>query len=161
MTHLVEWDCSDCGEVEVNEVSKMEAAFWEANNPLVCKLCGAKSGCLSVMPELELDQEILTCYINNPKLFFWSQDDEIFLSLQPLSVLLEAIQAHQQGQQGVIPLIQAIPVKLYGENFASNEERQTCVTWIKENRSLWEPLSESYIKHGIRTKIPADHEADK
>lgn len=73
--------------------------------------------------------------------------------MQPLNLLLEAIRAHSKRQRGVTTLIEAIPIKLYDEDFTTDEERQTCISWIKENRSLWEPLSMPYIKEGIRSKI--------
>lgn len=73
--------------------------------------------------------------------------------MQPLDLLLEAVHAHSQEQHGRTTLIEAIPIKLYDEEFANSDERQTCVTWIKENRSLWEPLSMPYIKDGIKPKV--------
>jgi hypothetical protein len=56
-------------------------------------------------------------------------------------------------EQGASPLIEAIPIKLYDEEFVDDAERHECVNWIKNNRRLWEPLSMDYIKKVYSPKL--------
>jgi len=139
MKYQIKWHCADCQTDEISHGSKLEAAFWECNNALVCKQCKSRSGGLTITPDIEIDHEILTHWANNPDVYFWPQDDEIFLSTQSLNVLLDFVENHYSYQNGANQLIEAIPVKLYDEEFVDDAERVECVDWIKNNPRLWEP----------------------
>lgn len=153
MKYQIKWHCTDCQADEISQASKIEAAFWECSNPLRCKQCNGRSGCLTITPEISIDSELLTHWANNVDVYFWPQDDEIFLSTQPLHILLDFIENHYSNQKGASPLIEAIPIKLYDEEFVDDAERHECINWLKHNRRVWEPLSMGYIKEGIQSKL--------
>lgn len=153
MRYQIKWHCLECQTDEISHASKMEAAFWECRNPLKCKQCKGRSGGLTITPDIRVDHEILVHWAQTPDVFFWPQDDEIFLSTQPLEVLLEFAENHYDGRQKETQLIEAIAIKLYDEVFLDDAERQNCINWLRSNRALWEPFSMDYIKEGIQPKI--------
>lgn len=120
-----------CGNVDLIEVTKIEAAFnlkdkeiWN----LKCSKCGGKNA-TSVIGNLpEIDRELLNVWINNTDYLFCEQDEELTLAQYPenIDLYIEFIDNDSVPKEKINSLIDALCVMIYdrSEKTDSDENKQ-------------------------------------
>jgi hypothetical protein len=153
------WNCAKCGKVSNYQLSKREAAFFDALAPeksITCPDCGndQRSGGSHPIPDIDLD--LLIEWASNPELCFLSQDQDLILADLPTSLLCEFYSSDNTVEQQRGWLLSAIMVKLYDENFKDLEERGATIRFLQAHQSDWSKYYiMPYIVDGIILKIVA------
>ena len=118
--------CKDCKNIDLTEITKIEAAFELYDTKPIwktpCSKCGVNN-CSSIGHHKPIiDKELLDIWGNDLKLFFMPQDQELILAeYDYFPMLLTAIDEAKYLKPKINVLIEAICVLLY-DNTVSPEE---------------------------------------
>ena len=158
MKYKVSRTCKNCGNVEETILTKVEAAFELYDSRAIwnqaCTACGSKE-CKSISSHTpSLDEELLDIWGNDPELFFWQQDQELFLAeYDYFPLLLNAIDKSNYPKAKIDVLIEAICILLYDNTYPSQEFSKE---EMAEREAIADKVRPELIKRKERIKQAGD-----
>ena len=113
------WTCADCDKANQEPLTKHQAAFFDSL-PLSfkCKICSSEKRSGSSHAMTEIDDELLSAWLDDESLYFMSQDEDLIMADIPTTRLIKAID--QGSSMRVAQLLEVLCVKLHDENFTTN-----------------------------------------
>jgi len=151
--YIVKCVCYDCEYPHELSLSKVQVAFFECLNIFVCEKCSCRKPNSMAFPDFKIDTEILEFWFKNKEVWFWPQDDELFLAMQPIQIFKDFLASKDDFKRRCIVIGEVLAIKLYDEDFNNSDERKWCIEWLNGHRSYWEQSSMDYIKVGIAGKL--------
>lgn len=131
------WTCWDCGTDNTKMLTKYHAAFHEAlklQKTFKCRKCGHRkarsSACILPHPD---DPELLEAWLADKKLFFLSQDEELFLMEIRAKVLIGLIENDKTPRHRRGVLSAALHQKIKGGVFDNVEDEKIAREYFESN----------------------------
>ena len=86
--------------------------------------------------------------------YFWPQDEDLFLAMLPLDVLVSMLRRSSvEGLGKGFSLVEALLVK-FSDGEYKEDERDMLTSWLEDNRKVWDqsPIWE-YLREDVREKL--------
>ena len=140
----------ECGELNKINLTKYQAAFFDSLQvDTKCRACGSTKRSRSSFNDLpKIDDELLTQWLADEKLYFLSQDEDLLMTNISTNRIIQAIV--RASPMRARTLFSVLCLKLDSDSFESKDERHATIIYLEENRTNWESL---YIRKAVDEKL--------
>ena len=135
------WSCGDCKTQNERPLTKVEAAFFGAlkvQRTLRCKKCGGGNvtAFAHAGPEVS-DPEVLQPWLDNEKLYFLEQDEELMLALVDARRLVDLLNDPATPRARLRLLLRGLVYRVHAGKLADPDEEQAAKDYLKQNLAVW------------------------
>ncbi len=146
--------CKVCKHEKVTSLTKSEAAFFAVRFlALPCENCGSTEIGTGGWDIPDVDADLLTQWIEDEKLSFLDQDEELIVADAPFEALQAAYgKATSKTRKGQLAI--SIAIKVYDDNCASESEEEACIGWLRTNVDAWRNWFDyDYVSRSIAERL--------
>ena len=83
----------------------------------------------------QIDAELLQHWLNDRKLSFSSQDEDLMMADLRTETIVDVLPAKGHRRQA---LIGVLLVEVHDDVFENPEERQSCLAWLRAHKKEWD-----------------------